>query len=477
MNDIPNLNKPGTSLVRRLTAWLLSRRIMRRVLLGVAVLITLVAGIYARVNMYGQSEWEKTKRALTAKGEVLDWSAYAPSAVADDQNIFKAPKMAEWFGDERGLISAPFEQRITNAFAGRLYKTLPTTEIKTPEEAARYLASSDQFQQDFETIAEALKRPYARLVTDYSHPLFITFPNLATLHAVVKTLVLRAKCHLLVGQADKAWQELSFLHEFHRMVDCQGKFITTEGAWMRRELARHSLLVIAKGLELHAWQKPQLAVLQQQLQESDFIALFADALRCGRALAASSMELGPGEEGNVYREAFMAGGNNFWARTKHHPEFLLIRLAPRGAMYERATATSEGFQIMLNALSPSDGVFRPAELDKAFKKWKRAQAGLPTLLQVQSQVNAGQIACALECARLANGAYPETLDALTPQFMAKLPRDLINGQPFTYRRLDAEHFLLYSVGWNGTDDGGKAPTGPATPESVTAGDWVWGDGM
>ena len=397
--------------------------------------------------------------------------------MADEQNIFKAPKMAEWFGDERGLISAPLEQRLTNAFAARLYKTLPAMEIKTPEEAARYLASSEQFQQDFDIIAEALKRPYARLVPDYSRPLSITFPNLATLHAVVKTLVLRATSHLLVGQADKAWQELSLLHEFHRMVDCQGKFITTEGAWMRRELARHSLQVVAKGLELHAWQKPQLVILQQQLQESDYIALFADALRCGRALAASSMELGPGEKGNVYREAFIAGGNNFWARVKRHPEFLLIRLAPRGAMYERATATSEGFQTMLDALSPSDGVFRPAELDKAFRKWKRAQAGLPTLLQVQSQVNAGQIACALECSRLANGAYPETLDTLTPQFIAKLPRDLMNGQPFTYRRLDDEHFLLYSVGWNEKDDGGKALAMSASPENVEQGDWVWGDAM
>ena len=41
---------------------------MRRILLGAAVLITLVAVIYARVNVHGQSEWEKTKRALTAKG-------------------------------------------------------------------------------------------------------------------------------------------------------------------------------------------------------------------------------------------------------------------------------------------------------------------------------------------------------------------------------------------------------------------------
>jgi hypothetical protein len=34
---------------------------------------------------------------LEAKGEVLDWNAYIPPPVPDEQNIFKAPKMAEWF--------------------------------------------------------------------------------------------------------------------------------------------------------------------------------------------------------------------------------------------------------------------------------------------------------------------------------------------------------------------------------------------
>ena len=42
-------------------------------------------------------------------------------------------------------------------------------------------------------------------------------------------------------------------------------------------------------------------------------------------------------------------------------------------------------------------------------------------------VNEAQIACALERYRLAHGEYPETLDALVPQFIEKVPHDIIGG--------------------------------------------------
>ena len=64
------------------------------------------------------------------------------------------------------------------------------------------------------------------------------------------------------------------------------------------------------------------------------------------------------------------------------------------------------------------------------------------------------MAIALERYRLAHGEYPESLDVLAPQFMAKLPHDIINGQPLHYRRTSDGQFVLYSVGWNETDDGG-----------------------
>jgi hypothetical protein len=36
--------------------------------------------------------------------------------------------------------------------------------------------------------------------------------------------------------------------------------------------------------------------------------------------------------------------------------------------------------------------------------------------------------------------------------------------------------VLYSVGWNETDDGGQAVSNPSLPENANKGDWVWKNG-
>jgi hypothetical protein len=85
----------------------------------------------------------------------------------------------------------------------------------------------------------------------------------------------------------------------------------------------------------------------------------------------------------------------------------------------------------------------------------------------QTKTDEAQIVCALERYRFAHGNYPETLNELVPQSIDKLPHDIIGGQSLKYHRTPDGQFLLYSVGWNGTDDGGKFNS------SHEQGDWVW----
>jgi hypothetical protein len=92
-----------------------------------------------------------------------------------------------------------------------------------------------------------------------------------------------------------------------------------------------------------------------------------------------------------------------------------------------------------------------------------------TLAYNQTLANEAQIVCALEHYHLAHSEYPETLDALAPQFIEKIPHDIIGGQPLHYRRTNDGKFLLYSVGWNEKDDGGSS----GTLAEVKIGDWVW----
>jgi hypothetical protein len=87
----------------------------------------------------------------------------------------------------------------------------------------------------------------------------------------------------------------------------------------------------------------------------------------------------------------------------------------------------------------------------------------------QTLVNETLLACAIEHYHLANGVYPETLDSLVPKYIAALPRDVINGQPLKYHRLGDGGFVLYSVGWNETDDNGREDA----KGNFEDGDWIW----
>jgi hypothetical protein len=92
----------------------------------------------------------------------------------------------------------------------------------------------------------------------------------------------------------------------------------------------------------------------------------------------------------------------------------------------------------------------------------------------QAELKMAQITCALERYRVAHNQYPDELRALTPQFVAACPNDPIKGGQFKYRRM-ADTFLLYSIGWNATDDGGKTvTTGKKSHVDPAQGDWVWG---
>ena len=91
----------------------------------------------------------------------------------------------------------------------------------------------------------------------------------------------------------------------------------------------------------------------------------------------------------------------------------------------------------------------------------------------QCSVDLARTAIALERYRLVHGEYPESLDVLAPQFIAQVPHDVINGQPLHYRRTSDGQFVLYSVGWNETDDGGQVGLNKYGGVDNLQGDWVW----
>lgn len=71
----------------------------------------------------------------------------------------------------------------------------------------------------------------------------------------------------------------------------------------------------------------------------------------------------------------------------------------------------------------------------------------------QIQVNL-HVAFALAAYRADSGRFPAKLDDLAPKYLKQVPGDLFSGKPLTYKPT-AKGYLLYSVGIDGKDDGGR----------------------
>ena len=142
-------------------------RILRRILITLAILATLIAIFYAEEDWRGKRAWENCKRELEAKGMVLDWDKFIPPPVPDDQNFFKAPKMTAMVC-RKNTTNDLYLRMNDKEFAGDKRGHWRGNLITTVASAKDYLAWSDQFEPDFDLIREALKRPYARMDGDYS---------------------------------------------------------------------------------------------------------------------------------------------------------------------------------------------------------------------------------------------------------------------------------------------------------------------
>jgi hypothetical protein len=84
-------------------------------------------------------------------------------------------------------------------------------------------------------------------------------------------------------------------------------------------------------------------------------------------------------------------------------------------------------------------------------------------------------AIALKRFHLRHGTFPAALASLTPEFVPSLPRDWIDGKPLRYRLKEDGQFVLYSVGEDGVDDGGDPTpkTKKASKYMPYGRDWVW----
>ena len=364
--------------------------------------------------------------------------------------------------------------------------------------AADYLKWSDQFVPAFDEIREALKRPDAILPGDYSESYSIPIPNFVTMRALAQTLAQRAQCYFLLDEPDKAAHELMLVHDVCRILEKPptGQPETLVEAMIN--VAIHGLYaqIIAEGLQRNEWQEPQLAAFQEQLKSINLPVFVTRGLEMEPAGQTHTLETIPSWKLAQWFSVVTPNPKktSLWQYLADGKWVLPLKmwLVPRGWIYQNMAVI--GSFRWPDAFDPENETILPAKTDENARTFRKttsrplspynflADIAVPNFSKAwqttaynQTIVNEAQIACALERYHLANGQYPDTLDALVPQFMETLPHDIIGGQPLRYRRTDDGKFILYSIGWNETDDGGqqKSHRGYPYTDDYSKGDWVW----
>jgi Tfp pilus assembly protein PilE len=354
--------------------------------------------------------------------------------------------------------------------------------IESETEARAYLAWSDQFQPQFTMLRDALKRPYSRMDGDYANIVTLPFPNFLSIRLLSRVFAQRTHCYLLVHQPDKAVAELASMHDLSHLTDSQptGKPMTLVGAMINVAVVGLYADVIGESLRTRAWQEPQLVELQRQLADVHTLIPVAEAFQSEPAASARALETIPPSE---ILKIFQGPGETY--------ERILFTVAPRGWLLQNIAnevpfryEPGEAIDTEHERVFPGVLKTNEARLEQfvshrnpfriltalAVPNFEKA---VQVMARNQTAADEALIVCGLERYRIANGSYPDSLEALVPKFLKELPHDIISGEPLKYRH-DGGSFVLYSVGWNEKDEGGMSPPTVSTGKpDAREGDWVW----
>jgi hypothetical protein len=368
--------------------------------------------------------------------------------------------------------------------------------------AADVLLALSKYDPAIEALRLAGRLPESRFPLNYNtdRPFDILLPHLASLKRCSQALQLRALAELQNGQSEKALDDVKLILRLTESIRTEPILISH---LVRIAMVQITLQPVWEGLAGHKWSDAQLTELNHELAKLDFLADYEFSMRGERAMSIAAIEhlrrkrdfqeminVDSDTSGDNLEDPFRSV-----AQVAYH-------LIPSSVFYQNELAIARMHQQMFYPIvdverriaSPETARLSDARMTEEFSHFSIhkifARLLVPALAKsvkrfayAQSSVDMASVACALDRYRLAHGEYPESLDALSP-FIEKIPHDLINSQPLHYRRTDGPPsqsssaasgtFLLYSVGWNETDDDGvvvMSKTGRLV--DTEKGDWVW----
>ena len=488
------------------------RGVLRRTAFVTAALLTLIASFYTVENWRGRRAWQKCRQELKAKGEQLDWAAYIPARVPDEQNFIKTP-LLEAVG-YRGRVNTNAWRTLedvrqclvwaawVDSQAGRKMDwdecqavLRRRTNLNLPPlpqaPAADLLHALRKIEPELDELRAASLKPLARFDVDRSVPFEESAGiNFVAVRTLSQLLAWHASAELALEHPEKAFTDVRVIHRFSDSLKNENTLVAL---MIRVALQGLALEPFWQGWAEGRWSERELAGFEELFGRADLLPEFTSVLSAERAGATAFIEKYGIESSELWRVAMRSEpvSSGWWGATRQHTLKLAWKLVPRGWVYQNLVSCNRRIQNFIPpGLRSKPPTISPAQVERIKERMSREIPGGPygwmtrtatpnfaraleVLARVQTFVNQARIVCALERYRKAQGQYPESLAELAPQFIAQLPVDVINGGPMNYRRTNDGRFLLYSVGWNETDDNGTpGPTRDAKAD-FARGDWVW----
>jgi hypothetical protein len=354
--------------------------------------------------------------------------------------------------------------------------------------AADVLLALSKYDPMFDQLRKDSALPYSRFPVKWEaeDPASILLPHLSAVKSWSQVLQLRAIAELQDGQSDQALADIKLMLRLAESIHTEPTFIS--------QLVRIAVLQIAlqpvyEGLARHQWSDAQLAELDSELASLDFVNDYRLALHSEVVLF----------EGGIFdlmrrHPAYMFSVSDLSGERPTAPllERALAHLIPEAWFYQNQLSCARGvLEYDLPAADTNLDIISPTVVKNSARKLSEETkhvtpyngfermllpelaGGAQRFACAQNSANMARVAIALERYYLAHGQFPETPDVLSPHYLQDVPHDIINGQPLHYRPTSDGRFILYSVGWNEEDDGGKvAFKGRNNPDN-NHGDWVW----
>ncbi|MGB8170753.1 MAG: hypothetical protein WCF18_24830 [Chthoniobacteraceae bacterium] len=458
-----------------------------------AVLLAIISGIVSAWLSFdrwqGRREWDRYRAEALARGVKMTLLDFAPPVVAPEENyavgtIFEraGSEPADQAVHKRPLKlpqpkkpnpRAALAERIEAAKSAMIEAGWLKAEGLPPEAGRAVLLGLERFRAPLDELRAARSRPRNRFLQSALPPPQTAFPQLMVAMDVAAVLALRSDASLAVGEVSAAREDIvDGLRLYRAMID-EPTMISALG----RLTVLHVLMrSIDLGLAGELWREDDLRQIESFLGEID---LAADARR------AFSSERGFVNDASIARGRLPLAEQVAQVESMDVTEELpqgwrLWWSLACGDQWRRLVLENRVLDHRLNQFQAGfDRAFdRPPPDDPASKITLSSMTDMfgKQYAVREMALRETRVAMALARFRIARGAYPDSLGELVPAFIGAIPADIIDGAPVRYRRVEADKFLLYSVGANGRDDGGSAvlASGPAAG-AFKALDWVWSE--